>query len=266
MRLKITIAISLTAFYLLIISGVSYAALEDGLVSAWTFDDGSARDVQGDNHGEILGGVEAVDGKFSKALSFDGTDGHIQIPHDASMDVIADGFTFAAWIQQRAGTHGNSGVVTKGPGTGWGIQYSFKITLGWWGVSSAGKEGYFDTGGSINKVDQWILACLTADGEQAIGYSAVEGGEVVINPSGQGNPQIIAGPYLIEPDFPVEIGVARQADGNTDRYFNGIIDEVYFWDRALTADEVAELASGLIPSVSVEPAGKLSRLWGAIKQ
>ena len=121
MRSKTTItALSLVTLCLLITSGTSYAKLEDGLVSAWTFDDGSAKDSQGDNHGEILGGVEVVDGKFGKALSFDGSDGHIQIPHDASMDVIADGFTFAAWIQQRAGSHGNSGVVTKGEGTGWG--------------------------------------------------------------------------------------------------------------------------------------------------
>ncbi len=263
MRLKITIAtFSLVTLCLLITSGTSYAKLEDGLVSAWTFDDGSARDFQGDNHGEILGGVEAADGKFSKALSFDGTDGHIQIPHDASMDAIADGFTFAAWILQSAGTHGNSGVATKGPGTGWGLQYSFKITLDWWGVSSAGTEGYFGTNGALNKPGEWILACLTADGAEAIGYSAPDGGEL------DANPKVIAGPYLIEPDFPMEIGVARMADGTTDQYFNGIIDQVYFWDRALSAEEVEELANGAtieFVTSSVEPSGKLSTLWGTIR-
>ncbi len=87
-----------------------------------------------------------------------------------------------------------------------------------------------------------------------------------IRPSGEGNPKPIAGPYLIEPDSPMEIGVARMADGTTDQYFNGIIDEVYFWDRALSAEEVEELAADLRPATSVEPAGKLGTLWGAIKQ
>ena len=261
MRAKILAVVSLATFCLFITSGVLYAELEDGLVSAWTFDDGSAKDLQGSSDGEIKGGVEAVDGKFNKALSFDGTDGYIEIPHNETMDVLADGFTIAAWIQPRVGSHGNSGIVTKGPGTGWGIQYSFKITLGWWGVSSAGTEGYFGTNGVLNKPGEWILACLTADGAQAIGYSAPDGGGV------NANPKVIAGPYLIEPDFPIEIGVARMADGNTDRYFNGIIDEVYFWDRALTEDEVEELANGarLALSTSVEPSGKLSTLWGTVR-
>ena len=149
-----------------------------------------------------------------------------------------------------------------------GIKYSFKITLDWWGASSAGTEGYFHTSGALNKPGEWVLACLTADGKQAIGYSAVEGGDVKIEPSGEGNPKAIAGPYLTEPDYPIEIGVARLADGNTDRYFNGIIDEVYFWNRPLTEDEVAELAADGRPGLStpVEFAGKLGTLWGAIKQ
>ncbi|MDQ1329096.1 MAG: hypothetical protein QG641_2385 [Candidatus Poribacteria bacterium] len=253
---------------LFIISGISYAKLEDGLISAWTFDDGTANDFQGSNKGNIIGGVKAIDGKSGKALNFNGTDGYIQIPHNETMNVIANGFTISAWIKSNAGTNGNSGVVTKGKGTGWGIPYSFKITLDWWGVCSASAEGYFNGSGALNNPGIWVLACLTADGKQAIGYSAIDGGEVEIKPSGEGNPKVIAGPYLIEADSPMEIGVARKADGTTDRFFGGIIDEVYFWGRAISADEVAELAKGAKPGVvtSVKPAGKLSTLWGTIKQ
>ena len=269
MNFRMPISVFLSIIICLVIgSSISYAKLEDGLVSAWTFDDGSPKDFQGGNDGEIKGGVEVVDGKFGKALSFDGSDGYIEVPHDESMDAIADGFTFAAWIQPRAGALGNAGIVTKGKGTGWGIVYSFKITLDWWGVSSAATEGYFNTSGALNKPGEWILACLTADGKEAIGYSALDGDEVEIKPSGEGNPKIIAGPYRVESDFPIEIGVGRQAGGNTDTFFNGIIDEVYFWNRALTEDEVAELAAGSLPELSspVEPAGKLGTLWGTIKR
>jgi len=268
MRTNILTIISLTVICLFVGSGISYARLEDGLVSAWIFDDGTPGDFQGNNDGEIKGGVEVVDGIFGKALSFNGTDGHIEIPHSGTIDAIANGFTFAAWIQPGAGANGNSGIVTKGEGTGWTIPYSFKITLAWWGVSSASAEGYFGTNGSLNRTGEWVLACLTADGKQAIGYSAVEGGEVEVRASGEGNPKAIAGPYLTEPDFPIEIGVGRLADGTTDTYFKGIIDEVYFWNRALSEDEVAELANSARPelSTSVEPAGKLATLWGTAKQ
>jgi len=258
MRFKI---VSIVALCFVIGSGISYANLEDGLISAWTFDDGNTKDWEGKNHGEIKGGVEVVDGKFAKGLSFNGDDGHIQIPHDASMEVIADGFTVSAWLQPIAGVNGNSGIVTKGKGSGWGIQYSFKITVNWWGVSNKGVEGYFNASGALNKPDKWVFACLTADGKEAIGHAAEEGGKVEIRAAGEGNPKVIAAPYLTEPDYPIEIGVARLAGGNTDAYFKGIIDEVYLWDRALSEDEVAQLAKGDRPKLSspVEPEGKLRR-------
>jgi len=263
----LTITILSIVICLFITSGTTYAKLEDGLVSAWTFDDGTAKDFQGSNNGKIIGGVEAVDGKISRAFSFDGTDGYIQVPHSESMDIIANSFTFSAWIKPNAGVNGNSGVVTKGKGTGWAVPYSFKITLDWWGVSNASAEGYFNASGALNKQGTWVLACLTADGKQAIGYSAIEGGKVAIVPSGEGNPKAIASPYRTDPDYPVEIGVARLADGTTDRYFNGIIDEVYFWGRAISQDEVTELLNGARPKFSapVEPGGKLIALWGDLK-
>ena len=261
------ITIFSSVFFLFIISAISYAKLEDGLISAWTFDNGTPKDFQGDNDGKIIGGIEVVNGKFDKALSFNGTDGYIQVPHSKSMEVIANSFTFSAWIKPNAGVHGNSGIVTKGKGTGWGIPYAFKITLDWWGVSNANTEGYFNASGALNKQGTWVLACLTADGKQAIGYSAIEGGKVEIKPCGEGNPKAIASPYLIEPNYPIEIGVARMADGTTDRYFNGIIDEVYFWNRAISQDEVTELTNGGRPKLSapVEPGGKLIALWGVLK-
>ncbi|MBM3237760.1 LamG domain-containing protein [Candidatus Poribacteria bacterium] len=264
MKFKI---VSIVALYLVIGIGISYANLEDGLISAWTFDDGNTKDWQGKNHGQINGGVEVANGKFEKALSFNGKDGHIQIPHDKSMEVIADAFTVSAWLQPRAGVNGNSGIVTKGKGSGWGIQYSFKITVNWWGVSNKGVEGYFNTSGALNRPEKWVFACLTADGTEAIGHAAGEDGKVEIRPCGEGNPKAIAAPYLTEPDFPIEIGVARLADGNTDAYFNGIIDEVYLWDRALAEDEIAQLAKGTRPNFSspVKSVGKLSTLWGIIK-
>ena len=95
----LVIAILSIAICLLITSGTTYAKLEDGLISAWTFDNGTAKDFQGSNNGKIIGGVEPIDGKFEKAFSFNGTDGYIQVPHSKSMEVIANSFTFSAWIK-----------------------------------------------------------------------------------------------------------------------------------------------------------------------
>ena len=115
--------------------------------------------------------------------------------------------------------------------------------------------------------DKWFFVCLTADGKEAVGYVAGEDGKVKIPPSGEGNPKALAAPYLTESGLPIEIGVAKLANGTTDGFFDGIIDEVYLWDRALSEDEIAQLAQGTRPNFSnlVEPGGKLSTLWGIIK-
>ena len=229
-------AITVLAVFVFISSGISVAVpcfarpsaaeLSDGLVSAWPLDDGNAKDYVGSNHAEIKGGVEVVDGKFEKAYSFNGKDGHLQIPHHQSMEVITDAFTVSAWFYPEVGVHGNSGIVTKGEGSGWGIKYAFKITLNWWGVSNNAAEGYFNASGALNRPGNWVFACLTADGKEAIGHAALEDGKIEIRAAGEGNPKAIASPYLIEADFPIEIGVARMADGNTHRYFDGIIKEL----------------------------------------
>ena len=269
MRIRdLTIGLFLAIVVCLFIGdGISYAKLSEGLISAWTFDDGSVNDVVGKNHGEINGGVKVVNGKFEKGLSFDGVDGHVQIPHDKSMDEIADGYTISAWLLPR-GINTGEGVVTKGEGSGWGIKYAFKITIDWWGVSNKTVEGYFNTTGALKeKPNKWVFACLTADGKQAVGYSAGENDKVEIRPNGRGNPHLIAGPYLVEADFPIEIGVARMQGGNVDAFIDAIIDEVYLWNRALTKDEVEQLAEGKRPNFPfpVELAGKLATLWATIK-
>ena len=47
-----------------------------------------------------------------------------------------------------------------------------------------------------------------------------------------------------------------------------MIDEIYFWDRALSADEVEELAGGarVGGTVAVEAQGKLATTWAHIKK
>ena len=43
--------------------------------------------------------------------------------------------------------------------------------------------------------------------------------------------------------LPVRIGVNETADGSMNLYFNGSIDEVRLYDRALTQPEIQELAT-----------------------
>ena len=75
-----------------------------------------------------------------------------------------------------------------------------------------------------------------------------------------------AGKLAVDPS--VNMAIGSQPDGVVDTQvspFEGIIDDVAIWNRALTVDEIAEMMGNGIPALAVEPGGKLATVWGAIK-
>jgi len=259
-----------TLCFSLILGLYAQADLNEALISAWTFDDGTADEAVSNNSGEI-NGATVTDGKFAKALDFNGADAFVQIPHDAGMEAIVDGMTASAWVFIRSFPQPNhAGIVVKGIKIGWSQDYAFRIATRevnqlTWAVPIPGSEGNFNTDGVAN-VDEWTFVCLTADGSMVRGYVAAEGADVAeVGSNGQ------SAPYQARIGEPIEIGVGRARDGivGNDIFFDGIIDEVYLWSRGLSVDEVAELAAGERPaniSISVEPRAKLATAWGSIKQ
>lgn len=250
-----------------------FADINKGIVSAWTFDDGTAKDFAGKNHGKINGGVEFVNGKFGKAASFNGKDGFISIPHSKDFEVLANGLTCSAWIYVRNGKD-HSAIAFKGPKVGWGANFLFRIcttsnTGMTWGVCSAGVEHWFATANVISQ-NQWYFVCITADGKQAIARVASEkDGKVNIPISGEGNPKPTSSPYLVFPDHAIEVGVGRAVAGTVgnDAYLDGIVDELIIWNRPLDETEIAELAKGARPKniLAVDAKGKVSTTWGDLK-
>jgi len=89
---------------------VAEAAILDphpGLVGWWRFDEGSgtvAEDSSGyGNHGTIYGAT-SVDGKYGKALSFDGVDDYVMVPPPFSD--VKQNFTWSMWVNlTEVGTH-----------------------------------------------------------------------------------------------------------------------------------------------------------------
>ena len=244
------------------------ADLNDGLISAWTFDDGSAKDSVSKNLGEITN-AQQVNGKFAKALDFS-KDTFVRIPHDKSMEVIVDGFSVSAWVFIRSFPQPNhAAIVFKGSKIGWSQDYAFRIATReqnqlTWAIPKPGSEGNFNTD-NVAKTDEWTFVCLTADGTMGKAYVAAGGGEAI--QVGSNNQ---AKPYQARVDEPIEIGVGRARGGTigNDIFFDGIIDEVYLWDRALSVNEVNELAKGNRPTkviAAVEPNSKLTTVWGRVK-
>ncbi len=69
-----------------------------GLVSYWSFD-GDTNDDFGTNDGVASGSPTYATGTQGQALSLDGNDDYIEIPHDSSLDLTAS-FTISAWVKK----------------------------------------------------------------------------------------------------------------------------------------------------------------------
>ena len=255
-------------FVFSMISTSSYAAITDGLVAYYTFDAGTPKDNSGNgNNGVFEGDPKPAAGKIGGCLDFDGDGDGVTVADDPSLQ-LPDALTVACWIKARTGAdHG--GVVWKGEMIGWGANFNYRIATAGdgltWGTTSAG-ENYFATAGVL-KLNEWMFVAMTGDGATEIGYVSSDGVNFDIPASDQDNPKAGGAPYNVWEGQPVRIGWAQGLGGDLAAltYFDGLIDEVAIYDRALSEDELSDLAGGLVNETAVAPAGKLIKTWAAIK-
>jgi subtilisin family serine protease len=202
-------------------------------VSWWMFDEGTgtvAYDSVGNNHGAVLGAAWTT-GKVNGALSFDGQNDYVSVPHDVSLNITGD-ITISAWVQfTRGGLE--QGIVTKCVGSGptnnpfdFRTDPSSEPLLTLVRAGATGHERvYSDKHISLN---QWHHVLVRVENKVPDFY--VDGiitgkwGDTTFTKTPTGNSK------------PVLIG--RRDDG---LFFNGIIDEVLIYDRALTLEEIGAL-------------------------
>jgi hypothetical protein len=239
------------------LTGVSYAQIDmEGVVAIWLLDEGEGdrvTDSSGNGHdgGFASGEPEWVDGKFGKALSFDGVDDWVEM--DAPVVVDTVDFTMGCWV--------NPGDTQKT----------------WTNILSSHQEpprrgiSFEQTENNVN-----LFGCAIGDGTNWAGV-----GDVQLN-TGEWNHMVIVregnrGTWYLNGavDEEVELASADPVVAATSNFrignwvlggreFNGIVDEAFLFSRALSGDEVASIMNkGAITSVS--PAGKTAAAWGRIK-
>ncbi len=192
-----------------------------GLVAAYAFDEGSgttAVDATGaGNNGVVVGGTWAP-GRYGGALSFDGTNDYVGLP--ALGTFYNSGFTLEAWVQKATGKN-DVGIVGSWTGSGpmlWvdHLASRYHLTLG------SSFSGYLDSGGNPI-VGQWQHLAATFDGATARYY--VDGVEVA-NRAFTGS---------VGNSNTWRIGAYGGGPGG---FFDGTIDEVRVYDRALGPAEI----------------------------
>jgi len=203
------------------------------LMGWWTFDEGvgtTALDWSGHgNHGTFRGNPKWVEGMDGGALDFDGLDDFIFTGKNAlSLGVEgAKPKSVTAWVFTRA--FNNGGIFDLGARSN-GQDFCLR-TLGsnnQWRIQFWGSPPTWDLDFTYPTLNEWVHLTLTYDGTTATAY---------------GNGTYIASfsPALNTSNTnPFQIGCY----GWQANYFNGIIDDVRLYKKALTVDEIKEAMRG----------------------
>lgn len=202
-----------------------------GLVSWWP-GEGNANDIVGTNHGTVIGGVTYTKGEVGQAFSFDGNTGYVSIPDAPSLDAFTTNITIETWIKANQ-TNANGdweSIVSKG-NAAWEINatpgaktLTFALT---------GPNPNIVTGSRNVNDGQWHHVAGLYNGTNI--YLYVDG---ALDASTQAT-------GLISPNhYPMGIGYNAQGPFGYPTYFyNGAVDEVSIYNRALSSNEIAAIYS-----------------------
>jgi hypothetical protein len=218
----------------------SGGGFEFGLVSYWPLDS-DLLDVADDNHGTEDGGVIPFEtGKFGNAINLDGTQNVIITGGDESeFDFTGGSMTVSAWCTTTALNTSWQCLVAKGEGNGWrmhrrGGESEFAWTGGVGDTPAHGTQIMV-----ASEPETWHHLVGVTESVSGIETLYIDGVEVATK----------SGAVLEDRGNRMRIGENPDALG---RGWNGKVDDVAIWARALSADEVAEIwAAGEGTSIEV---------------
>ena len=197
-----------------------------GLVAAYNFNEGNfgtLYDVSGHgNHGTLEGPIWTGTGKYGGALSFDGINDVVTVNDADSLD-FTTGFSLEAWVNPTSAGNWSSVLFKQGPQ---GMNYSLYANNG---TNKPVAQVYLSNaeqnapGTGPVPLNTWTHLAATYDGTTLRLYAnGVLAGSKAISGS------------LLNTPNPLTIG------GNAvwSEFFQGQIDEVRLYNRALTATEI----------------------------
>jgi Concanavalin A-like lectin/glucanases superfamily len=204
------------------------AVSNQGLVGYWSFNEGTGS-VAGDFSGNRNTGTPVPTWTNGKALRFDGSTAQMVYVNSSAFLSPSSAITASAWFR-RIGTSGTQAQILA---SRWGLANSYALyyrdDTDQMALSVAGLSGSPVLATASIEDAQWHHAVGTYDGSNLRLY--LDG--VLI-----GSPLPATG-SITDNGEPLQIGY--EADGFGASPFNGDIDEVRIYNRALSATEIAKL-------------------------
>jgi len=205
-----------------------YHGLGADAIGVWNFDENqgdTALDSSGNRNNGVISGASYTEetphkavgsGKGKYALNFDGVDDYVSVPNSASLSP-ANAVTAEAWIKRNA-SGGERHILGKGSNGATGYHFAM---VGTTLVSIIGPQG-LGAATPISDTSKWYHIAVTWDGTtEKIYVDGVLDGSVAVSSIGTYTQNLTIGRGSVAPVF-----------------FNGIIDQVRIYNRALTSFEI----------------------------
>ena len=220
-----------------------------GLVAAYGFSEGSGTtttDATGKGHtGTLVGATWTATGKFGKGLSFNGSSGYVDLGNAADLQITGS-MTWSAWIFATANPADDGQIIAKSNGTGWQFKTSPDTGPHTFGVgvspsSSSLTQRYSKT---VRQLSTWYHVAGVYNAATKTLDIYVNG--VLDNGTLRGT---IPGSQYNNAGERVVIG--RRTGGY---YFQGTIDEVRLYNRALSQSEIqADMNTAIALTPDTQP-------------
>lgn len=232
----------------------------ENVVGAWLFDEGKgtvAEDISGNElNGTLQGKLNWVNGKFGKALEFNGTDAFIEVPaHENPREQI----TISLWVKSNTDTWNAHGWFVE-KRNAYVLHPNQDTKNVAWALCNGGcwnkPGGWSDGAVGPADITEWHMYTTTYNSDT---------GKWIIYIDGKEESEMDLNKTPLDADSgPVFIGKDSCCAG---RFGNALIDEVAIFNVALEPDDISTLMKrGLAPTLtSVEAEGKMATKWGKIK-
>lgn len=238
--------------------------LTTGLVGYWTFDRAHVvwadttteiKDSASTNHGNALGSLAAGSltvGKQGQALTFNGSSDYVDVPDNSSLDIDTTSLTIAFWM--KLSSMPGSGIYGASPYIIFDKAYggsAYTVFIGNNGMLFNLPSGAGGIGSSFTPVlNQWMHYVAVFDNANDISRVYLDGSLHDTATNQVGN--------LDQNDYSLRIGY-KTYSGTTGTYFNGTLDDVRIYNRALSSSEVYQLYTAGTATVNAPPEDPLSQ-------
>lgn len=195
-------------------------------LTAWWPGEGSAVDLVGDWHGTLVGDTSFAAGEVGDAFTFDGSGDYVEVADASAGDLGADPFTVAFWMTSQTAGSG-AYLVGKSHPDG-GAEHGWDIRLDAGRIQVVGVNGWDIniTSDELIAIDQWHHVAV-----------ASEGATVTLYIDGAGAGTCARQTISTAPNF-LRFGFTTNFGGSA---FQGQLDEIQLFDRALSAGEIEVL-------------------------